>query len=187
MSVRSLVKKVFLQRRVRKFFGAVFTYLHKCQQWNYEQYVRARYAIHPTVRWEEGTLLFGEGSITVEEGTYLGHNCHVSSHPAGAKITIGKHCAIAHSIHIRTTDYARVPEFKDAVEMAPEWADIVIGDFCWIGSHVYICSGVTIGHNCIIGANSVVTHDVEPNTVVGGVPARLIHHKSVYSNRPSIE
>src|SRR6185312_6019858 len=109
--------------------------------------------------------------------------CHLSSHPAAAKIEIGKHCAIAHSIHIRTTDYARVPDFKDAVAMAPEWADIKIGDYCWIGSHVYICSGVTIGDNCIIGANSVVTHDVEPNTVVGGVPARLIHHKSVYANR----
>ncbi|MEP7225726.1 MAG: acyltransferase [Gemmatimonadales bacterium] len=183
--MRALAKKLLMERHVRKFFGAIFTYLRRCQQWSYEQSVRARYAIDPTVRWEEGTLLFGEGSITLGEGTYLGHDCHVSSHPAAAKIAIGKYCAIAHGIHIRTTDYARVPEFKDAVAMEPEWADIVIGDYCWIGSHVYICSGVTIGDNCIIGANSVVTHDVEPNTVVGGVPARLIHHKSVYANRPS--
>jgi len=45
--------------------------------------------------------------------------------------------------------------------------------------HVYVCAGVTIGENRIVGANSVVTRDALPDTVVGGVPARVIPHKSV--------
>ena len=44
----------------------------------------------------------------------------------------------------------------------------------WIGGSAIIMGGVTIGDNAVIGAGSVVTHDVEPNTIVAGNPARFI-------------
>lgn len=163
-------------------FRSLYRYMQYCERVAYANAVRARYDIHPSVRWAEGTLLFGDGSISIGERTYLGHNCHISSHPASASIVIGKCCALAHNIHIRTTDYARVPDFKQAFDLPSAWASITIGDYVWIGCHVYIGAGITIGENSIIGANSVVTHDVEPGTVVGGVPARLIHHKTAYQS-----
>lgn len=46
----------------------------------------------------------------------------------------------------------------------------------WIGAGATILPGITIGENAVVGAGSVVTHDVEPNTIVAGNPARLIKH-----------
>lgn len=51
---------------------------------------------------------------------------------------------------------------------------IVIGKNCWIGSKVTVLDGVTIGDNCVVAAGSVVTKSVPKNTVVGGVPAKVI-------------
>lgn len=51
---------------------------------------------------------------------------------------------------------------------------ITIGSDVWIGGNVTITQGVTIGDNVVVGAGAVVTHDVESNSVVAGVPARVI-------------
>ncbi|MBP6872851.1 MAG: acyltransferase [Bacteroidales bacterium] len=51
---------------------------------------------------------------------------------------------------------------------------ILIGDNVWIGMRAIILKGVTIGNGSIVAAGAVVTKDVPPNTVVGGVPARVI-------------
>lgn len=52
--------------------------------------------------------------------------------------------------------------------------EIVIGNNVWIGDKAAILSGVHIGDNVIVAANAVVTHDIPSNTMVGGVPARII-------------
>ena len=57
--------------------------------------------------------------------------------------------------------------------------NITIEDFAWIGANVLINPGITIGANSIIGANSVVTKDVLPFSIVGGVPAKLIRMKNI--------
>ncbi|MBR1379391.1 MAG: galactoside O-acetyltransferase [Bacteroidaceae bacterium] len=51
---------------------------------------------------------------------------------------------------------------------------VVLKRNCWIGDGATILPGVTVGENAIVGAGAVVTKDVEPNTVVGGIPAKLI-------------
>ena len=51
-------------------------------------------------------------------------------------------------------------------------APVRIGKNVWIGSHATLLPGVTVGDNAIVAAGAVVTKDVAPNTVVGGVPAR---------------
>lgn len=53
-------------------------------------------------------------------------------------------------------------------------APVIIGENVWIGANVTVVPGVTIGKNAIIAAGAVVTKDVDSNTVVGGVPAKLI-------------
>ncbi|MDE7192107.1 MAG: sugar O-acetyltransferase, partial [Clostridia bacterium] len=53
-------------------------------------------------------------------------------------------------------------------------APVKIGNNVWIGAHATILSGVTIGDNAIIAAGAVVTKDVPQNTVVAGVPAKII-------------
>ncbi len=49
-----------------------------------------------------------------------------------------------------------------------------IGNSCWFGANVTVCPGVTIGDGCVIGAGSVVTRDIPPNSFAAGVPARVI-------------
>lgn len=180
---RSVIHFLFFNDPLLWFGSRLYGYFQRTSNLYYEKTIKRRFNIHPSVRWADGTTIYGSGSITIGEQTYFGNNCYVVSYPEQAKIVIGKYCAIAHNVHIRTSNYPRVPEFKDAFNMPSEWADITIGDYCWIGSHVYINAGVIIGENSVIGANSVVTHDVEPNSVVGGVPARLIHKKSVYQSK----
>ncbi|MBE7187857.1 DapH/DapD/GlmU-related protein, partial [Jatrophihabitans endophyticus] len=51
---------------------------------------------------------------------------------------------------------------------------VVIGDNVWLGAHVVVTSGVTIGERCVVGANSVVTRDLPPFSVAVGAPARVV-------------
>jgi maltose O-acetyltransferase len=54
---------------------------------------------------------------------------------------------------------------------------VVIEDDVWIGTRVIILPGVHVGTGSVIGAGSVVTHDVEPYSIVGGNPAKLIRYR----------
>ena len=51
---------------------------------------------------------------------------------------------------------------------------ITIGDNCWLATNVTVCPGVTIGDGCVIGAGAVVTKDVPANSLVMGVPAKIV-------------
>lgn len=55
---------------------------------------------------------------------------------------------------------------------------IIVGDNCYFGLGVKIFGQITIGNNVTIGANAVVTHDIPDNTIVGGIPARIIKYKA---------
>ena len=68
----------------------------------------------------------------------------------------------------------------DRTRVADAWdnrGDIVVGNDVWIGYEAVVLSGVTIGDGAIIGARAVVTRDVPPYAIVGGVPARLIRKR----------
>lgn len=110
------------------------------------------------------------------------------------RLRIGKFCSIAcgakflfncanHSL--RSLSTYTFPLFYDEwgldkADVASAWdnkGDIVIGNDVWIGFEAVIMAGVHIGNGAIIGARSVVTKDVAPYTIVGGVPARAIRKR----------
>jgi acetyltransferase-like isoleucine patch superfamily enzyme len=68
--------------------------------------------------------------------------------------------------------------FKDTAKRIDEQGistnPVVIGDDVWIGANAVILPGVTIGRHCVVAAGAVVTKDVPDNTVVGGVPAKVL-------------
>lgn len=85
-------------------------------------------------------------------------------------ITIGDGTFIAPKVNLITINHPADPYKRDCTYGAP----VVIGKNVWIGIASTVLPGVTIGDNSIVGANSVVTHDVPPNTIVAGSPARKI-------------
>ena len=112
----------------------------------------------------------------------------------GDKLKIGKFCFIACGAKFlftsanhatRSLSTYPFPIFfeewgLDVKEIRRAWdnrGDIVVGSDVWIGYEAVILSGVTIGDGAIIGARAVVTRDVSPYTIVGGVPARPIRRR----------
>ena len=85
-------------------------------------------------------------------------------------ITLGNDVFIAPKVNLITINHDPDPDNRSATYGRP----IVIEDKVWIGIGATILPGVRIGYGSIVGANSVVTHDVPPLTVVGGNPARII-------------
>ena len=88
-----------------------------------------------------------QGGITIDDGALIGHNAVLA-----------------------TLNHNPEPEKRDNLLPAP----IHIGKRVWLGANVTILPGVTIGDNAIVAAGAVVAKDVQPNTVVGGVPAKFI-------------
>lgn len=107
----------------------------------------------------------------------------------GGKLKIGKFCSFAPDVKImlggeHRTDWcsaypfnAFMSEFSYIDGHPQSKGDITIGNDVWIGSGVTIMSGVTIGDGSVIAANACVTKDVEPYTIVGGIPAKLIRKR----------
>ena len=107
------------------------------------------------------------------KNTHIGERVFINS---GCKfqdqggIFIGNDCLIGHNATLCTINHNPDPEHRGGMTFKP----IRIEDKVWIGANVTILQGVTIGEGAIVAAGAVVTKDVEPRTVVGGVPAKFI-------------
>lgn len=87
----------------------------------------------------------------------------------GNNVMIAPHCMIASGNH--DFKQTKVPmRFAESITKGP----IIIEDNVWIGANSTITDGVVIGKDSVIAANSVVTRDVPPHSIVGGVPAKVI-------------
>jgi len=89
-----------------------------------------------------------------------------------ARLAIGDRVSIGPRVTILPMEHANASKVRSAMGTRAE--GITIGNDVWIGAGVIILSGVTVGECSIIGAGAVVTKDVEPYTVVAGVPAKKI-------------
>ena len=85
-------------------------------------------------------------------------------------IYLGNDVLVGHNVVMATLNHGFLPEERADLLPAP----IRIEDKVWIGSNATILAGVTVGYGAIVAAGAVVTKDVPPLTVVGGVPARVI-------------
>ena len=120
--------------------------------------------------------------------SYLGENCDV------ADADIGKFTAIANSVRIGAPNhpmgrpsqhrFTYCPEYYEATAsrdrdfFAERRSDrVIVGNDCWIGHAAILLPGVTVGDGAVIAAGAVVSRDVPPYTIVGGVPARPIRQR----------
>ena len=99
---------------------------------------------------------------------------------AGGEVTIGNRCLIGYGAKILSTNHV-IPEDIDVPIRfsGHERRKVVIEDDVWICSNVVILAGVKVGKGAVVTAGAVATKDVEPYTIVGGVPAKLIRKRTV--------
>ncbi|HEY1536806.1 MAG TPA: acyltransferase [Polyangiaceae bacterium] len=94
----------------------------------------------------------------------------------GAPIRIGDRVRIGHDVSLLTVDHDVGPEELRAGQR--KFGPIEIGDGAWLASRVVVLPGVRIGTGAIVAAGAVVTRDVPNNTLVAGVPARVVRNLS---------
>jgi acetyltransferase-like isoleucine patch superfamily enzyme len=121
---------------------------------------------------------------TIGPHTYTG--CGTEFREFEGTITIGDYCSLADSVLIIAGGehrMDRVSTYPFDVKMGVgtltsfSRGDVMIGSDVWIGTRAIILPGVTIGHGAVIGAGAVVTHDIPPYAVAGGVPARVLRYR----------
>lgn len=105
--------------------------------------------------------------IKIGKGCFIQHCCTFFGRGG---ITLGENVLVGPKVNIITINHDPDPQNRSATYGRP----VVIEDKVWIGINATILPGVRIGYGAIIGANSVVTKDVPPMTVVAGNPARII-------------
>lgn len=106
-------------------------------------------------------------NITVGKNVFINACCKFQDQGG---ITIGNGVLIGHNVTLATLNHDENPNKRQNIY--PK--SIKIGDNVWIGSNATILGGVSVGNGAIIGANAVVTHDVPSNTIVAGIPARVL-------------
>lgn len=108
-------------------------------------------------------------NIFVGKNFFANFNCTILD---VARVSIGDNCFLAPGVGIYTAGHPIHPDIRNA---GPEYGiSITIGDNVWIGAQSVICPGVHIGSGVVIGAGSVVTHDIPDMVVAAGNPCRVI-------------
>jgi acetyltransferase-like isoleucine patch superfamily enzyme len=133
-------------------------------------------------------LVSGENcKITLKDYSTTYSNCKILG-----DVEIERYCTLASNIYISSGnhyafEYPELPvKMQDSIVLSTKEGKenhnhkVHIHEDVWIGNGVFISSGVTIGRGAIIGSNAVVTKDVEPYTVVAGIPAKVIKSRLNY-------
>ena len=121
-------------------------------------------------------LVAKAGPIRIGRDCSIGAQSHLSSTNG---IEIGDHVLVAGQCYIGGGRYQTVLGAGPMAEQGlVSKGPVVIGDDVWLGAGVRVLDGVRIGSGAIVGGGAVVTKDVEPDSIVGGVPARVIGRRS---------
>lgn len=148
----------------------------------------------------KNTVLEGHnyvGRWSSVRNTTLGFASYVGAHTALNKACVGKFCSIGSNVAVldgthptsgfasthpafyakqnsSALSYVSENKFREFPTTDAQNHAVVIGNDVWIGNDVRLVGGVKIGDGAVVGACALVTHDVEPYSIVGGVPAKVI-------------
>lgn len=160
---KGIREKLFIHYRGKK--GAVGMAFRYALLKTLAQHIGQNVSIHPDV------YLFKTHNLSIGDNVSIHPLCYID---ASGEIEIGNDVSIAHDVSIVSFNH-RFDDLSIPIkEQDLEKKKIIIKDNIWIGAKAVILAGVTVNCGSVIGASSVVTHDVDANTVVVGVPAKAI-------------
>lgn len=108
-------------------------------------------------------------NIVLGKNVFINSNCYFMD---GAKITVGDNVFIGPSCGFYTANHPL--DYQTRNQGIEQALPILIGNNVWLGGNVIVLPGVEIGDGCVIGAGSVVTKDIEANSVATGIPCNVI-------------
>ncbi|MDR0681518.1 MAG: acyltransferase [Dysgonamonadaceae bacterium] len=129
------------------------------------------------VKYKRGSVWFEDENCVIEIGEKTTiESAHLAVTEPKRKIIIGYDCMFSNSIEFRTGDSHSIidNETKKRINFAQ---DIIVGNHVWIGANSIILKGAKIGDNSIVGINSIVTKAFPNNSIVSGIPAKVIKDK----------
>jgi UDP-2-acetamido-3-amino-2,3-dideoxy-glucuronate N-acetyltransferase len=115
--------------------------------------------------------------VEIQRGVEIGENCKISSHSFICEgVKIEDNVFIGHNVTFVNDRYPRATNVDGSIQTDADWKleTTLIKKGASIGSSVTILCGITVGEGALVGAGSVVTKDVAPNTIVAGNPAKQI-------------
>ena len=121
--------------------------------------------------------------ILLTSTSIIGNYNHIGDRVMIGNATIGNYCSIAPDVKIgqshHSIDYVTTSQKISSINIGYSLLKkrAIIENDVWIGANVVILEGVSISDGAIIGAGAVVTRDVPPYAIVGGVPARIIRYR----------
>ena len=115
--------------------------------------------------------------VEIQKNVVIGRNCKIQSHTFICEgVTIEDEVFVGHGVMFTNDKYPRATTENGGLQTEADWQVVptVVKKGASLGSNATIMCGITIGENAIIGAGSVVTKDVAPDTIVAGNPASVI-------------
>lgn len=141
---------------------------HTVRNWFYRSMMR--FAIAKTSAIHMRCVFDSVDGLYMDDHSVVNANCRLDTR---GTIRIGKNVSISEEVIILTADHdLNSPYFAGRTKK------VVIEDYAWIGTRSMILPGVHIGKGAVVAAGAVVTKDVKPYTVVGGVPAKEIQQRT---------
>lgn len=111
------------------------------------------------------------GSVKIGNDTRVGmHNTIIGP------VTLGNKVILAQGVVMTALNHSYLEPCMPIADQKVTLKEVVVEDDVWIGANATILQGVRVGSHSIIAAGAVVTKDVPPHTIVGGVPARVLKH-----------
>ncbi|MBN2542571.1 N-acetyltransferase [bacterium] len=114
--------------------------------------------------------------VEIQKGAKIGKNCKISSHTFICEgVTIEDEVFVSHNVSFINDKYPRATTDGE-LQTEDDWVCIptLVKKGASIGTSTTVMCGVTIGENAMIGAHSLVTRDIPPNTIAAGVPAKVM-------------
>ncbi|HTW42064.1 MAG TPA: acyltransferase [Solirubrobacteraceae bacterium] len=112
-----------------------------------------------------------EGEVSIGAKTVIGQECTISAYQ---HVSIGRECIIADRVMLIDFDHGVTEVERPIRQQGIYKRDVRVGHNVWMGYGACVLRGVSIGENSIVGTSAVVTKDFPPNSVIAGVPARVI-------------